>query len=129
MRKGWIFLRIAILIMLNGCYYDKEAILYPSQPVGNCDSSASVTYSQAIAPIINQYCSSCHGSNVYASSGGGYSLDGYNNIKNYAGQNGLLIQSLTFTPGVPQMPNNGSQLSECTVLQIQKWVDAGAPNN
>ena len=128
MKTVGIFQLIIFSTILFGCYYDREAVLYPPQPLTNCDTS-TITYSQTIVPIIDQYCYSCHSSSNSQSAGGGYNLEGYNNIKPYAIPNGTLIKSINFTPGVNPMPNGGVKIPDCDILKIQLWINAGSPNN
>jgi hypothetical protein len=120
---------LALAALLNGCYYDKYDVLYPS--AASCDTT-NVSYSGTIAPIINTNClTACHGDNVYQSFGGGYNLQGYTNFKNMATMNNstLLINCINWAPGYDQMPNNGQKLSSCNILLIQTWINDGAKNN
>ena len=124
MKNSWLGL-IIVMTALGGCYYDKKEILYPANT--NCDT-ANITFSQKIHPILDQRCSSCHGARVYQSLGGGYNLDGYVNASNYSSPSGALLKTVQGDPSVPLMPPSG-KLSDCEILQIQKWVNSGAANN
>lgn len=92
----------------------------------NCDTS-SYTYSGAIKPMFDTYCSGCHNSMSATSTGGGYVLDTYDGVKAVA-SNGSLIGALTGS-GYPLMPQTGGPLSDCQITQVKKWIAAGAPNN
>lgn len=120
-RKISILLVIGLLIIISGCYYDKEDLLY-----GNitCDTTA-VTYSQTIKGILNNNsCMSCH-SGTGASAG--VNLDTYTNVKTFV-TNGKLYGSVSHASGFVAMPVGGS-ISSCDVKKIKAWIDAGAPNN
>ncbi|MBS1543665.1 MAG: hypothetical protein JST14_08535 [Bacteroidetes bacterium] len=112
----------AALILLTGCFYDVESVLYPDT---GCAPVTTVSYSKDIVPILSQYCLSCH-SGTFAS--GGIPLDTYTSVKRYA-DNGQLLGSVQWTSGYSPMPKNGNKLSSCKVGLIQKWIEAGAPNN
>ena len=123
---------LALLLILTGmfysCFYKNADIPGPSLSAENCDT-ANTSYSKTIAPIIDQYCGSCHNSYSYQIDGGGYELEGYNNIKGYAGMNGFLIKSITSSPGAIPMPYEGMPIPDCAIAKIQSWINAGAPNN
>jgi len=88
-----------------------------------CDTN-TFTYSGAIAPMMQTYCTGCHNS---ASAPGG-SLTDYNSVKS-AAVSGNMIGDISHTAGYNPMPQGGMQLSDCQVTQVKKWVAAGAPNN
>jgi hypothetical protein len=115
-----------LMLILQACYNDKEEIIYPAS--ANCDTTSNVSYSLSITPIINAHCLACHGSRVYNSSGGKLNLEGYSNIF-IPVNNGSLLKSIQHEPGAPPMPKNSAKLSDCDILTIKKWIDAGAPNN
>jgi hypothetical protein len=49
------------VLIISSCYYDKEQLLYGG---GTCtDTSSTVSYSQDIVPLLQQYCYSCHRGN------------------------------------------------------------------
>ncbi|MGN6569775.1 MAG: hypothetical protein ACTHJ0_17570 [Flavipsychrobacter sp.] len=92
----------------------------------NCDTG-NYTYSGAIKPMFDTYCSGCHNSMSAASTGGGYVLDTYGGVKTVA-LNGKLIGGLTGS-GYTLMPQGGAPLSDCQITQVKKWIAAGALNN
>jgi hypothetical protein len=113
----------SFIFVLQGCYYDKEEILYPS----DCDTT-DVTYSLTVTPIINNHCLACHGSSNYNSLGGNLNLEGYNNII-IPVNSGALLNAIEHNTGYSPMPKNSPQLSDCDILKIKKWIEAGASNN
>lgn len=119
---------ILALALLSSCYYDSEEELYPNS--GNdCDTS-NVTYSGTIWPIINENCFVCHGGSAPQ---GNIHLNNYETISAQAaipaGQPGSLYGAISHNPGNTPMPYNGTQLSDCRILQVKVWIDAGRPNN
>lgn len=114
-----------LLSLLQACYYDKEAIIYPQS--GYCDT-ARVTYALVVSPIINNYCLACHSSSAYNSLGGNLNLQGYSNIM-VPISSGILLKSIEHNPDASAMPKNSPKLSPCNISKIKEWIDAGAPNN
>lgn len=89
-----------------------------------CDTSA-YTYSGTISVILETNCTGCHNS---ANTSGGVNLATYAGAKVVA-LNGSLVGAVTHAPGYVGMPLNAPMLDDCTITQIEKWVNAGAPNN
>lgn len=116
-----IFFLFLIALSGSGCYYDKAELL---NPVTSCDT-AIVTYSGAVNPLLNANCTGCH-SGVNAPNG--VKLDTYPGVKIQAA-NGLLLGTITHTPGFSAMPKNGNKLNDCSIAKIRKWIAGGAPNN
>ena len=114
---------IFILLFSSGCYYDKYDSLYPPVNTGTCDSLGA-TYSGSVSAVISGYCLSCHSSAVAS---GGVVLDDYSRVNAYVG-NGKLMGVTKQLSGYSPMPP-GSQLSDCDLAKLQKWVNDGAPNN
>ena len=118
-------MRVSILIsllLLVGCYNDKEYILYPET---NCTAPANPSFQADIAPVMTQHCVSCHAGG-FAS--GNVILDSYTEVKKYA-DNGKLAGTITWASGFSPMPKNGNKLSSCHIQAIQAWIAAGALNN
>jgi len=97
--------------------------------VEDCDS-VNVTFSGQVFPIIQNSCYGCHsGSNP----SGGISLTNHSQVAAVGGISpgnaGSLLGSITWAYGNSAMPKNGSQLSDCDIAQIRKWIDDGMPDN
>lgn len=88
-----------------------------------CDTNA-FTYSGTIAPMMQTYCTGCHNSAVAP----GGSLMDHSSVKT-AAVSGNLINDISHTPGYNAMPQGGSKLLDCQIIQVKKWVAAGAQNN
>ena len=111
------------IIVLAGCYYDKESLLYPQS--GICDTSSS-TYSLAVQPALQTYgCIGCHSGSVPS---GNILLNSYAAVMTYV-QNGKLYGSITHTTGYSPMPQGGNKMNTCDINKIKAWIDAGALNN
>ncbi len=94
----------------------------------NCSSTCDTTqfkYSANIAPILSTYCTGCHAGTAPS---GGIDLSNYTNVKAQA-TNGRLVGAVTQAAGYSPMPKDAAKLSECQLVQIRKWVAAGALNN
>jgi len=89
----------------------------------SCDTT-KFTYVATINPLMTSYCAGCHNPN---SSGGSVILTTYVGIQAVV-LNGKLVGSVTHATGSIPMPQGG-KLSDCQIIQIRKWVDAGALNN
>lgn len=89
-----------------------------------CDSD-NYTYNAAIKPLLEKYCTGCHGGN---SPQGSVTLTGINDVRN-AVLNKNLVKCINYEQGYPGMPNGGLHLSTCQVRQIEKWVAANMPDN
>lgn len=89
-----------------------------------CDT-AVFTFSGVIKPMMDSKCKGCHNP---ANLGGNIDLSTYNDIKTVA-LNGKLYGSITHQPGYSPMPKNSAKLSDCEIIQVRKWIDAGTPNN
>ena len=92
-----------------------------------CDTT-KFTYTNAIVPILTGNCYTCHATAPAASSGGGIVLDNYNAVLTQV-QNGKLLGDLQQSNGFNYMPLGGIKLSDCKIIQVSKWIQAGALNN
>lgn len=94
----------------------------------NCSSTCDTTqfkYGANIAPIMSTYCIGCHAGTAPS---GGIDLSNYTNVKAQV-NNGRLVGAVTQAAGYSPMPKDAPKLSECQLIQIRKWVAAGALNN
>ncbi len=92
---------------------------------GGCDTE-QVSYAAQIAPVLNTNCLGCHNNSAPSA---GISVEGHDNVAALA-QSGLLLGVVSWSAGYTPMPYGAaSPLPECTVSQIQSWIEAGAPNN
>lgn len=133
MKKFWnkriliqkVIAALFFILFIGGCYYDNVSELYPSAGLFvNCDTSASITYSNHVSKILDAYCTNCHGADAPK---GGISLDTYNSVKIYVGS-GQLPGAIKHETGYTPMPPN-TQLDTCLIKEIETWIQAGANNN
>ncbi|MBX2973521.1 MAG: cytochrome c [Flavobacteriales bacterium] len=106
------------LLMLGGCYYDKEELLYP----GQCDpgdATAPGYWASNIEPIITARCANCH----YPGGLAPGDLRQYATVRTMV-DNGSFNQMVFVSRSMPQ----GGALSSCDMQKLRAWVDAGAPN-
>lgn len=119
MKHNISILCIGAMLALGGCYYDIEEELYPGG--GSCET-LNVTFSGTIKPLVQSRCTtpSCHGGaqapNLTADAA----------IKQIADNGSLKARVIDRIS--PAMPPGGA-LPPCEVLQLQKWLDEGAPIN
>src|SRR5207302_1496040 len=93
-------------IFATGCYYDKHPVLIAAPP---CDTTAIVTYSGTVKPILESICYACHSG---SSPAGGQHLDAYGPVRALTiNPPGKLIGVITHAPSFDPMPKNGGKLS------------------
>lgn len=108
--------------------YIKAWINFGAVNSSNCSATcdtANVTFSSSVVPILNTWCVGCHNS---GNIGGGYDLTSYNGVVTSI-TNNRLMGTINQLSGFSGMPKNSSKLSDCDIQVIQKWVNAGHPNN
>jgi hypothetical protein len=93
----------------------------------SCDTNRIMSYNTDIKPLINTNCagSACHSATTQA---------GSISYATYASSlpsinNGKFMGSINHLSGFSAMPKSANKLSNCNIAKIQKWVNAGAPNN
>lgn len=89
-----------------------------------CDSN-NYAYAANVQPIFDKYCKGCHSG---AAAPKGIMLDSYTGVKT-AASGGRLLGSIKRSTGYTPMPQGGNKLSDCEMAQVEKWINAGTPNN
>lgn len=106
-----------------------EGALNSNCPTTTCDTINPISYSQTVWPAIDRSCVGCHNS---ISSSGGVDLSNYDQINYYANtlRNGvpILLGVIRKETGFVGMPPSG-ELDDCTIRQIELWIDQGSLNN
>lgn len=134
MKKTIFFLPILMLfagaIFSGGCYYDNLQELHPQLLLNtDCDTTVTMSFQTHIKPILTNSCganNSCHNTQ---GAGGGYVFESYAGVKS-AANSGKLMSSILWDGNAQQMPKGSpTQLSDCSIAKIQKWVNAGALDN
>ena len=108
----------AAVIIMSGCYYDKENLLYPGSTIDCTVVNARFT---DVKPIILTKCATagCHNT---ASAAGGIVLETYAQISSNASMiDQRVIKDKTMPPSAP--------LSAADIATLKCWISAGSPNN
>lgn len=107
-------------LILSGCYYDKEELLYHNSVNIDC-STVTAKFSTDVNPVILNKCSyaGCHDA---ATRAGNAVLLNYTQISSYAAQ---INQRCVIDKNMPP----GSPLTATELAAIKCWIDSGAPNN
>jgi hypothetical protein len=101
-----------------------EGALNTSNCGNTCDTSL-FTYSGAVKITLQNNCYGCHNA---ATANAGLNLTDYTVVKTNV-LNGRIQGSVKHTAGYVAMPQGSPKLSDCKIKQIDKWAQAGAPNN
>lgn len=106
--------------LIEGCYYDKEELLYPgsNNPV-DC-STVEAKFSANVQPLINAKCatSGCHD----ATASGGLIFQNYSQISGAKDRvNARAVVEKSMPPTGPLQP------AELNIIKC--WIESGAPNN
>jgi Flp pilus assembly protein TadD/mono/diheme cytochrome c family protein len=112
-----VFVILAVLAI--GGY---RTALWSSEPARPAEK---VTYNRDIAPIVYQYCSSCH----RPGEAGPFPLLTYQDVKRQAHQIAAVTQTRFMPPWLPEPQElkfaDERRLSEEQIATIRKWVDQG----
>ncbi len=134
MEKGKVNLIIWLVCILglSACQYNNYDDIKPKNttPPVPCDSAAAViSYKKHIAPIMEYECGSKNSCHSNAGAGGSIALEDYNGVS-YAAATGQLMSCIVWDGSTKLMPQNTStKMDACYISEIQKWVNAGFPNN
>jgi uncharacterized membrane protein len=97
-----------------------------AENTANCNTCDSTfTYAARIQPLMDKWCVGCHSANY---SGGQYDLSNYNGVVK-AVTNKRLLGSIKQQSGYSAMPQGTSPISDCDIIAVTKWINAGHPNN
>lgn len=118
--KKTLYLILLGMIGLSGCYYDNEEDLYPNSTTSTTDTS-TVSYKTTIAPMMETNCttSGCHETN-------GQLPDLTTHPGVYGSRDAVKARAVFGDPS--PMPASGL-MSTANRNDLQKWIEAGAPNN
>jgi len=94
-----------------------------SKPV--CDTPKDITYTNQVAPLIEQQCFMCHAPDVYKTKASRNKIFDYPSLKKM-GESGQLIGSITHAKGFIAMPyRKGTKIDSCSIALIKQWVAQG----
>ncbi|WP_341902488.1 cytochrome c [Fluviicola taffensis] len=106
---------VIALFLPSGCSKAKAPA-----PLPQIVCTSTISFSQQIAPMIEENCSSCHG----AGAGTTPVLSNYTEISENAD---AIINTLRGTPQL--MPEGGPALADSLIQQFQCWMQQGKMNN
>jgi uncharacterized membrane protein len=105
-----------MIMLMAGCYYDKEELLYPGSAV---DCSVVLATFSKVKSIMTNRCNTCHNARDAA---GGTVLETFDQIKAKADRiNQRVIVEKTMPPGMV--------LSTEEIAILKCWISSGMPNN
>jgi hypothetical protein len=111
-----LFFAIVVLSQ-QSCYYDNEAYLYSG---GTTCTDTTFTYTNRLAPIINNNCVSCHGP------GESPDLSTFTDVNTWKEEiTCRVVEGVTCSLGA-KMPPSGN-LSTCDVEAFTRWQQNGYP--
>jgi hypothetical protein len=113
-----VSLAVCFVLIIAGCYYDKEDLLYPNNT--DC-TTINAKYSTDIAPLMSSKCttSGCHDA---ASNAAGLTLENYAQVSALAGSiNQRCIVARTMPPS--------DVLTATEYSKLKCWIISGVPNN
>lgn len=97
---------------------------HSTQYCSSCDSS-DYSYGTGISPILNAWCVGCHNS---GNKNAGVDLSNYTGVSAVVADK-RLTGSINHTPGFIAMPQAGYKMDDCEIRTIEKWIEAGHPEN
>lgn len=112
-----------LILILTQCTYHNEDYYFKDNP--DICYTEDRSFVEHILPILENNCISCHNS---SNPSGNIILEDYQNIRKHA-ETGRLLGVIKHESGYPSMPQNASQLSNCTINQIEAWIEQGLKNN
>lgn len=109
------------MLVLGGCYYDKEEILYPGSTTPVDCTTVQSGFAADVQPLIISKCAipGCH--DASGASGGVI-------LQSHAQMSGKKDRINTRAVVDKTMPPTGP-LTPAEAAKIKCWIDAGAPNN
>ena len=97
-----------------------------AENTSNCSTCDSTfTYAARIQPLMDKWCVGCHST---SNPGGQYDLSNYNGVVKSV-SNTRLLGSIKQQSGYSAMPKGTSPISDCDIIAVTKWLNAGHPNN
>lgn len=122
--KNILGVLLVLIFFVQSCYYDKEEILYPD--LSECNSSDADYLT--VKNIISKNCLSCHNNSSASTLGDNIKLEDYDDVK-YMAENGKLLGAVKHISSYSPMPKDGVKLNDCSISQIENWINSGTPNN
>lgn len=115
-----VFLLLLTAAFMQGCYYDKEELLYPGSNTPVDCSTVNAKFAANVLPLISAKCatSGCHD----ATASGGLVFQSYAQISGAKDRiNARAVVEKTMPAAGPLQP------AEINIIKC--WIESGAPNN
>jgi hypothetical protein len=128
----WSLFSLLVLTVLLSAATPPQSVI-PVHAGNREESSRRPTFARDIAPIVYQYCASCHHSNDPSEFCGttAFSLLSYENVKQYAAAIAVVTRSHAMPPLLPEAGYGDfvgeHRLSDSQIQLISQWVRDGAP--
>jgi hypothetical protein len=120
MKKITILLLFAAgLLLINGCYYDKEQLLTP--PKTGTSYCLNYSFAADVSPVIQTSCNTGSGCHATGSTNGPGALVTFTEIKNASTQ----VQASILAGRMPL----GTSMSTTNIQIINCWINNGSLNN
>ena len=107
-----------ITATLAACKTSEKTATAPAPPVAVDCTGKTYTYSFDIKPILEQYCTRCHGN------AGGYDFTNFADVKS-AALKGELLGTIQHAKGFEKMPANEPKLDQSIIDKIDCWIKNG----
>lgn len=114
-----LFACTSCILLINGCYYDKEQLLTPPK-TGN-SYCLNYSFTADVSPLIQASCNSGVGCHAAGSTNGPGALVTYTQIKNASAQ----VQASILAGRMPL----GTPMSTTHIQIINCWINNGSLNN
>ena len=118
----FITLSIGISALFIACASENAEELFPKGP---CEIEDVISYSLDVAPILETHCYRCHNQSNRTA---GLALDQYEDVLPVSTNKAITLSMQAIAP-YSMMPTDGPAVDSCDIAKINRWIDAGSPNN
>lgn len=114
---------VLVAVLMTSCTYHNEEEYFGAN-TNSCDT-INMSFTTNILPVLENNCFACHNSTDRS---GGITLDQYNGVKS-AAESGRLLGAIKHEMNFSNMPKSAAKLDDCTINQIEAWINQGTPDN
>lgn len=114
------FNAFVVCFIWSSCTYDSRS----DNAISPCNTTQT-GFQLSVKPILDNNCVVCHST---ADAAGGLNFESYSGVLAPA-MDGRLVGAIKHLPGFVPMPEFAPKLSDCDIMKIEKWVNAGALDN
>ncbi len=119
-----VYFLLFLSTVVTSCYYDSKEYLF-SEVNDSCDTT-NIGFENTVNPLLATYCLNCHSNASATGSGNGIRLEEYADVKTSA-VDGSLLGAIRHEASYTPMPIGGSKLDDCSVRQLELWVEKNYP--